>query len=175
LSADYEQAQAALKARVAELQREMDKAREAAVNVDKFMSIVRRHTSFEGLTPTLLREFVEKIIVHESVATDGKRRGPRRIGTAKFFNQYYFFIRYKLTFEDYNQTEKISSLPERLSTEGMMIWMFAVPSERLCKICTPIFTSVSSLVWKNNRFPISDKKPDLPLIGPSGLASAQIA
>ena len=27
------------------------------------------------LTPTLLREFVEKIVVHESVALDGKRRG----------------------------------------------------------------------------------------------------
>ncbi len=89
LSADYEQEQAALKARVAELQRETDKAREAAVNVDKFMSIVRRHTSFEELTPTLLREFVEKIIVHESAATDGKRRGKHRTQEIEI---YYSFV-----------------------------------------------------------------------------------
>ena len=45
-----------MKERVAELRREADKAQEAAVNADKFMSIVRKHTSFEELTPTLLRE-----------------------------------------------------------------------------------------------------------------------
>lgn len=36
-----------------------------AVNVEKFMAVVRKYTSFEELTPTLLREFVEKIVVHE--------------------------------------------------------------------------------------------------------------
>ena len=42
------------------------------------MNVVRRHTTIEELTPTLLREFVEKIVVHESVALDGKRRGKIR-------------------------------------------------------------------------------------------------
>ena len=65
LSADYEQEQATLKARVAELQVELGQAQEAAVNVEKFMAVVRKYTSFEELTPTLLREFVEKIVVHE--------------------------------------------------------------------------------------------------------------
>ena len=32
---------------------------------EKFMNVVRKYTSFEELTPTLLREFVEKIVVHE--------------------------------------------------------------------------------------------------------------
>ena len=35
------------------------------MNAEKFMNVVRRHTIFEELTPTLLREFVEKIVVHE--------------------------------------------------------------------------------------------------------------
>ena len=35
------------------------------MNAEKFMNVVRRHTSLEELTPTLLREFVEKIVVHE--------------------------------------------------------------------------------------------------------------
>ena len=89
LSTDYEQEQAASKERVAELRREADKAQEAAVNVDKFMSIVRKHTSFEELTPTLLREFVEKIVVHETVAADGKRRGKHRTQEIEI---YYSFV-----------------------------------------------------------------------------------
>ena len=65
LSADYEQEQATLKARIVELEAELKQSQEAAVNVEKFMAVVRKHTSFEELTPTLLREFVEKIVVHE--------------------------------------------------------------------------------------------------------------
>ena len=56
LSTDYEQEQATLKARAAELQAELGQAQEAAVNVEKFMAVVRKYTSFEELTPTLLRE-----------------------------------------------------------------------------------------------------------------------
>ena len=65
LSADYEQEQATLKARIAELEAELKQSQEVAVNVEKLMAVVRKHTSFEELTPTLLREFVEKIVVHE--------------------------------------------------------------------------------------------------------------
>ena len=75
LSADYEQEEAALKARAAELQAELEKAQEATVNVEKFMGLIRKYTNFEELTHTLLREFVEKILVHEATAEDGKRRG----------------------------------------------------------------------------------------------------
>ncbi len=38
------------------------------------MKVVRKYTSFEELTPTLLWEFVEKIVIHESEALDGKLR-----------------------------------------------------------------------------------------------------
>ena len=89
LSADYEQEQAALKARLAEVQAEQGRAREASANVEKFMGIIRRHTNFEELTPTLLREFVEKIVVHESVALDGKRRGKQRRQEIEI---YYSFV-----------------------------------------------------------------------------------
>ena len=65
LSADYEAEQRQLKERAAELQGELSKAQEASVNAERFMNIVRKYTSFEELTPTLLREFVEKIVVHE--------------------------------------------------------------------------------------------------------------
>ena len=67
LSADYEAEQRELKERAAAIQAELSKAQEATVNAEKFMNVVRRHTSFEELTPTLLREFVEKIVVHQAV------------------------------------------------------------------------------------------------------------
>ena len=53
------------------------------------MGIIHRHTSFEELTPTLLREFVEKIVVHESTAKDGKRRGRLRRQEIEI---YYSFV-----------------------------------------------------------------------------------
>ena len=89
LSADYEQEQAALKSRVAEIQAEQGRARAATANVEKFMGIVHKYTNFEELTPTLLREFVEKIVVHESVALDGKRRGKQR---RQEIEVYYSFV-----------------------------------------------------------------------------------
>jgi site-specific DNA recombinase len=73
LSADYEAEQKTLKARLAELQAELGKTQEATVNAERFMKIVRKYTSFEELTPTLLREFVEKVVVHEAEEIDGKR------------------------------------------------------------------------------------------------------
>ena len=89
LSADYEAEQKELKERVAGLQEELSKAQEATENAEKFMNVVRRHTSFEELTPTLLREFVEKIVIHESVALDGKRRGKLRRQEIEI---YYSFV-----------------------------------------------------------------------------------
>ena len=89
LSADYEAEQKELKERAAGFQAELSKSQEAAENAEKFMKVVRRHTSFEELTPTLLREFVEKIVIHESVALDGKRRGKLRRQEIEI---YYSFV-----------------------------------------------------------------------------------
>ena len=75
LSADYEAEQKQVKTRAAELQAELAKAQEATVNAEKFMNVVRKYTSFEELTHTLLREFIEKIVVHEcSYDENGTRR-----------------------------------------------------------------------------------------------------
>ena len=89
LSADYEAEQKELKERAARLREELSKAQEATANAEKFMNVVRRDTTIEELTPTLLREFVEKIVVHESVALDGKRRGKLRRQEIEI---YYSFV-----------------------------------------------------------------------------------
>ena len=89
LSADYEQEQAELKERIAALQAEQDKAQEASANAEKFLSVVHKYISFEELTPTLLREFVEKIVVHEATALDGKKRSKQRTQAIEI---YYSFV-----------------------------------------------------------------------------------
>jgi vacuolar-type H+-ATPase subunit I/STV1 len=65
LSADYEAEQKQLKDRAAELEAELSKAQEATANADRFLKVVQKYSGFEELTHTLLREFVEKIVVHE--------------------------------------------------------------------------------------------------------------
>ena len=53
--------------------------------VSMLLSIVRKHMNFEELTHTLLREFVEKIVVHEcSYDENGTRRQDIEI--------YYSFV-----------------------------------------------------------------------------------
>ena len=89
LSADYEAEQRELKERAAGLREELSKAQEATVNAEKFMKIVRKHTSFEELTPTLLREFIEKIVIHEAEPLDGKRHGKLRKQEIEI---YYSFV-----------------------------------------------------------------------------------
>ena len=89
LSADYEAEQKELKEKAAVLQGELSRTLEATANAEKFMKVVRKYTSFEELTPTLLREFVEKIVVHESEALDGKRRGKLRRQEIEI---YYSFV-----------------------------------------------------------------------------------
>ena len=68
---------------------ELSRTLEATANAEKFMKVVRKYTSFEELTPTLLREFVEKIVIHESEALDGKRRGKLRRQEIEI---YYSFV-----------------------------------------------------------------------------------
>ncbi len=77
------------KEKAAVLQGELSRTLEATANAEKFMKVVRKYTSFEELTPTLLREFVEKIVIHESEALDGKRRGKLRRQEIEI---YYSFV-----------------------------------------------------------------------------------
>lgn len=74
LSQDYEAEQAELKERLAAMQTEQEQAKAASEGVEKFMTVVRRHMNFEELTHTLLREFVEKIVVHEAEDTGNGRK-----------------------------------------------------------------------------------------------------
>lgn len=73
LSKEYEAEQKELKNKVTAIQTELDTAKETQAGAEKFVNIVRKHLNFDELTPTLLREFIEKIEVHEAEKIDGKR------------------------------------------------------------------------------------------------------
>lgn len=76
LSQDYEDEQSALKDQVILLREEVEAAESQSANVDRFLSIVGRYTEIPELTPHILHEFVEKIVIH--AATDPHSKINRR-------------------------------------------------------------------------------------------------
>lgn len=73
MSVTYEDEQKQLEIRVAELQEFIDKAKEQHLNVDSFLTMVRRYTEVTELTPEIIRSFVEKIEVYQSEKVPGTR------------------------------------------------------------------------------------------------------
>ena len=73
LSESYEKEQAELKQSTEELREVVASAEAQAVNVQSFLKIVKKYTEPTELTPALLREFVEKIVVHAPDKSSGHR------------------------------------------------------------------------------------------------------
>ena len=76
LSQDYEGEQGGLKNQVLLLREEIEAVESKSANVDRFLSIVDRYTEIPELTPHILHEFVEKIVIY--AATDPHSKVNRR-------------------------------------------------------------------------------------------------
>ena len=76
LSQDYEDEQSGLKDQVLLLREEIEAVESKSANVDRFLSIVDRYTENPELTPHILHEFVEKIVIY--AATDPHSKVNRR-------------------------------------------------------------------------------------------------
>lgn len=76
LSQDYEEEQRSLKEQVVLIREEVETAESKCANVNRFLSVVKQYTEIPELTPHILHEFVEKIVVHN--ATDPHSRVNRR-------------------------------------------------------------------------------------------------
>ena len=72
LSADYEAEQAALQTQANSLREEIQEEESKCANVERFLSIVRKYTEIPELTPHILHEFVEKIVVHATTDPHSK-------------------------------------------------------------------------------------------------------
>lgn len=73
LSQGYESEQEELTKQTVEIQMQLNEFDSDSVRADKFMELVKRYTDFSELTPAMLNEFVEKVIVHEADKSSGVR------------------------------------------------------------------------------------------------------
>jgi DNA invertase Pin-like site-specific DNA recombinase len=73
MTANYEAEQQTLEKRVTELKSIMTEEKESALNVDHFLTLVRKYTDIKELTAEIIREFVEKIFVYKPERIDGRR------------------------------------------------------------------------------------------------------
>ena len=76
LSLDYEEEQKNLNSQVAFIREEIMTAESKSADVSRFLSIVKQYTEIPELTPRILHEFVDKIVIHS--ATDPYSRTNRR-------------------------------------------------------------------------------------------------
>jgi len=84
MSTTYEREQRELENSVTELRKDIEACDQQEVNVKSFIKLVKSYTEPEQLTPEVLRMFVEKIIVHETDVSSGRR--------VKQIDIYYNFV-----------------------------------------------------------------------------------
>lgn len=73
LSTSYEEEQQTLKAAVPEIQAYLETETDKTVNLQQFIRKVKKITELKALTPELIHEFVEKIVVYAPKYLDGRR------------------------------------------------------------------------------------------------------
>ena len=65
LTGGYEEEKQELTIRSEMLEQEINTEKERMLNADLFLKVVQRYTEIQELTPEIVREFIEKIVVHE--------------------------------------------------------------------------------------------------------------
>lgn len=73
LSAEYEAEQMELTEKVKAEQKEVDTYEQNRNDFDSFASIIRKYVGITELTPTIVNEFIKKIVVHAPEKVNGKR------------------------------------------------------------------------------------------------------
>lgn len=71
--ATYEAEQAALEQSIADEQQELDTYMQDEDRIDKFLELTKRYTDFSELTTPMIKDFVEKIVVHAPDRSSGHR------------------------------------------------------------------------------------------------------
>lgn len=65
LTGNYETERQELTQRLGKLEQEISSGKDTMLNADRFMAVVDRYTDIQELKPEIVREFIEKIVVHE--------------------------------------------------------------------------------------------------------------
>jgi hypothetical protein len=79
MSSDYEKEQEELKKKAEILSKNLESAKDQALNTDNFLKLVKKYTEIKKLDAEIIREFVDKIIVFKVEKVNGKRQQKIRI------------------------------------------------------------------------------------------------
>lgn len=70
---DFEAELESLTESVTQDEQELDRISRETVNAEKFLALVKKYTDFSELTPAMINEFVEKILVHQAEGKGASR------------------------------------------------------------------------------------------------------
>ncbi len=73
MAQSYEEEKSTLTERVKILREELGRAKENSDNIVKLVRLVKKYIEITELTPEIVRELIEKIIVHQAERVDGKK------------------------------------------------------------------------------------------------------
>lgn len=73
LSKGYEAEQHTLQAKTDQLQEELQQEEQKSVDVKRFITVVKKYTDLTELTPEIVREFIDRIIIHAPDKSSGRR------------------------------------------------------------------------------------------------------
>jgi hypothetical protein len=117
MTAGYEREQTELREKNAALQTELDAFNEDSARAGNFIALVRKYTRFEELTNAMINEFVDKIVVHESVWSE-QTETARRMGERSQKIDVYLKYIGDLSVPDTRPPEEIEA--ERIAEEKAM-------------------------------------------------------
>ena len=83
LMTEYDTEQSNLEQRMSELETATERISTKAVQIDKFVRLVKKYRDFEELTTPMLNDFIEKIVIHEA---EGGRTKDRTQQVDIYFN-----------------------------------------------------------------------------------------
>ena len=73
LSSDYEKEQQEIEASMKEIREKLMQFEEDTDRTEEFLSLVHKYTDIQELTPAIVNEFVDKVLVHKIEKMDGDR------------------------------------------------------------------------------------------------------
>ena len=73
LSSDYEKEQQEIEISIREIQEKLMQFEEDTDRTEEFLGLVHKYTDIQELTPAIVNEFVDKVMVHKIEKTDGDR------------------------------------------------------------------------------------------------------
>lgn len=83
LMTEYDTEQSNLEQRISELETATERISTKAVQIDKFVRLVKKYRDFEELTTPMLNDFIEKVVIHEA---EGDRTKDRTQQVDIYFN-----------------------------------------------------------------------------------------